>query len=128
MTLQECKNEIAHLYGFRDWDSVDFYAIDCGDEIMTAPYAEQRLMNEAAELYAYKQRLEHNDEIRTLTSQYIGLKEAYELEQEHNIELVERIEELEDALELKEYPHGKSSWDEPDPGDLTEYHGEPDEE
>lgn len=52
MTLQEAKQEVAKRYGFDNWDRIDFYMLDAQDTVAKRPYAEERLSDEAAELYA----------------------------------------------------------------------------
>ena len=52
MTLPEAKEAIAKLYGFDNWDRIDFYMLDSQDQVAERPYAEERLNDEVAELYA----------------------------------------------------------------------------
>jgi hypothetical protein len=57
-TLQKCKEAIAKQYGFDNWDRIDFYMLDSHEQTAIRPYAEERLNDEVAELYAeqYKEQ------------------------------------------------------------------------
>ena len=48
MTLPEAKEAIAKLYGFDNWDRIDFYMLDSQDQGAERPYAEERLNDELA--------------------------------------------------------------------------------
>lgn len=52
MTLQEAKDQIAVSYGFKDWASINFYEIGERLSQVDAPFDENDIFNEAAELYA----------------------------------------------------------------------------
>lgn len=52
MTYEEAKEQVAKTYGFNSWKGIDFYAIDLTTQPVQPPYAQERLINEAAELYA----------------------------------------------------------------------------
>lgn len=79
MTLQEAKDQIAKKYGYKDWESVNWYEFDERNETTRDPYGYERCFTEAAELYAQHKLDEAALNQMILNDKRIADIELYEL-------------------------------------------------
>ncbi len=87
MTLQECKDHVAISYGFRNWSEINFYEIGERLAQVDAPFDEEIIFDEAADLYASQFR-------KTLGRQNVAIINHLC----DNAKLSDRIKELETEL------------------------------
>lgn len=93
-THQQAKNEVAKKYGYDHWFDINFYQIDSNNTTTKAPYSEEVLRDEAAELYKSKATEELRKENEMLTYAFKGAADKYKL-------LTSEIERLKESN--KEY-------------------------
>jgi chromosome segregation ATPase len=132
LTLQECKDQIAKEDGYPNFEE---YAIALNEnpewsdarghvDRIANLYATQQ--NEALQAEIERLNSSHSESVNMLYDQIQSIESEKEALQKRVQELEEAVKELEDTIGLKY--SGESNWDKTDQGDLTEYHGEPDEE